>query len=164
MTEAEWLACDDPTELLGSLSDRKLWLLACACCRRMPDYGGSEAGQRCIQVAEQFADGRATLEELSLADQENSWDIRWYRNWPEDAALRALSYYIDGQQDGLPRGATREARAEVCRRATAEMVEQVRELAGNPFRRVSLVPSWLARSDGIVLKLAEAIYEEHAFD
>src|SRR5438128_2389027 len=39
MTEAEWLAYDDPQKLLGSLpaavSDRKQRLFACTCCRRI---------------------------------------------------------------------------------------------------------------------------------
>ena len=42
MTEAEWLACDDPDRMLDSRerrqhSGRKLNLLACACCRRAID-------------------------------------------------------------------------------------------------------------------------------
>ena len=39
MTEAEWQECTDPTPMLKYLqdkvSDRKLWLFACACCRHI---------------------------------------------------------------------------------------------------------------------------------
>jgi hypothetical protein len=39
MTEAEWLACDDPQAMLpfvrGNASGRKLRLFAAACCRQV---------------------------------------------------------------------------------------------------------------------------------
>jgi hypothetical protein len=41
----------------------------------------------------------------------------------------------------------------------------IRDLFGNPFRPLpSLAPRWLSWNDGIVLKLAESIYQESAFD
>lgn len=49
----------------------------------------------------------------------------------------------------------------------AEESEQCRLLRcifANPFRPVPIDPAWLAWSDGIVVKLAQAIYEERAFD
>jgi hypothetical protein len=40
----------------------------------------------------------------------------------------------------------------------------VRYLFGNPFRPVTIDPAWLTWNDGTVVKLAEAIYDERAFD
>jgi hypothetical protein len=61
MTETEWLCCEDPTPMLeflrGRVSDRKLRLFGCACCRRiwhlLPDEGCKEA----IKRAESYAEG-----------------------------------------------------------------------------------------------------------
>jgi hypothetical protein len=68
MTEEQWLACTDPKPMLeflrGKASDRQLRLFACACCRRVwhsiPPYD-----RRTVEVAEAFADGLATMEELT---------------------------------------------------------------------------------------------------
>jgi hypothetical protein len=40
----------------------------------------------------------------------------------------------------------------------------LREVFGNPFREVTINPSWLAWNDATVSKIAHAIYEERAFD
>jgi hypothetical protein len=60
MTEAEWLACTNPTSMLEFLRakapDRKLRLFACACCRRawhlLP-----KAVRKVVQASERYADG-----------------------------------------------------------------------------------------------------------
>jgi hypothetical protein len=70
VTEAEWLACADPERLLeflhGKVSERKLRLFACACCRRIWPMLGP-GGQHAVEVAEQFADGAAGLREATAA-------------------------------------------------------------------------------------------------
>src|SRR5262245_15094295 len=93
MTETEWLECSDPQKMLehqyeqaladkpgllfhlvvwrrqlgrGRVSDRKLRLFACACCRRQWD-DCSDCNREVIVVAEQFADGQASREELTRA-------------------------------------------------------------------------------------------------
>jgi hypothetical protein len=72
MTEAEWLACTDPTRMLEFLrrqpttSDRKLRLFAAACCRRVWDWLG-EKSCRAVEVLERCLDGVATADELHRA-------------------------------------------------------------------------------------------------
>ena len=40
----------------------------------------------------------------------------------------------------------------------------LRDVIGNPFRSVSVLPSWLAWNDGAIRKMAQAIYDGRAFD
>jgi hypothetical protein len=40
----------------------------------------------------------------------------------------------------------------------------LQDIFGNPFRPITIDPSWLTWNDGTVRKIAQAIYEERAFD
>jgi hypothetical protein len=79
MIEAEWLACNDPKPMLalvrGKVSERKLRLFAVACCRNIWDLLRDKRCRLAVEVAERFADGQATLEELTAAhaDCEKAW-------------------------------------------------------------------------------------------
>lgn len=71
MTEAEWMACEDPTLMLeflrAKVTDRKLRLFACACCRRVWSSIEDERSQTAVLVAELYLDGAASDAELLTA-------------------------------------------------------------------------------------------------
>lgn len=72
MTEAEWLACTEPTRMLDFLrvapvaSDRKCRLFTAACCRRVWHLL-DPAGRAVVEASERFADGSADESELMAA-------------------------------------------------------------------------------------------------
>ncbi len=75
MTEAEWLACADPTPMLAFVAarttERKLHLFACACARRVfpeMDHDGSRA---LVELTERFIEGFVTAEELTTNRRAN---------------------------------------------------------------------------------------------
>src|SRR4051794_35881819 len=71
MAEAEWLACTDLLRMLpflrGRASDRKVRLLAVACCRKVGSSIADERSRRAVEVAERYADGLADERERRQA-------------------------------------------------------------------------------------------------
>src|SRR5262245_8209261 len=69
MTEAEWLEQTSPEPMLrfleGKIGDRKMRLFACACCRRIWQMVKDPLCCQAVEMAEDFADGAITLEELT---------------------------------------------------------------------------------------------------
>src|SRR5215204_2174043 len=95
MTELEWLGGSDPAPLLHFLreqqvSERKLRLLACACCRRIWHLLPDPRSRLAVEVAERYADEQATLKELARARTQASvalkkssgpdWGAYWAAN------------------------------------------------------------------------------------
>jgi hypothetical protein len=160
MTEAEWLDCLDPEPMLafvqGKASNRKLRLFACAGCRwvwHLLNYGRS---RRAVEVAERYADGKATRNELAAARTaaDAAWDSRDGVNYAAWAATCAAD------PDAAIWNAVRTASAALMdteytsRSCQANLL---RCLFGNPFRPVTLNPSWQTPT---VTSLAHAAYGE----
>src|SRR5688572_22309335 len=71
MTEGEWWSCT-PTELEEMLtflhgkwaSTRKVWLLACACCRGIWPLLTEQRSRAAVEIAERYVDDLVTAETL----------------------------------------------------------------------------------------------------
>jgi hypothetical protein len=85
MTEAEWLAGDDPTlmqkHLVWDATYRKLRLFAAACCRRVWHLIPDKRSRHAVEVAESYADGIAISEHVAQA---------------RDGAMRANGFLRNG--------------------------------------------------------------------
>ena len=78
MTEGQWITCTEPVKMLAFLreagvgGERKQRLFAAACCRRV--WGLlDQIGNQAVEVAEQSADGTASVEELVRSENLAWW-------------------------------------------------------------------------------------------
>jgi len=188
MTEAAWLACTDPRPMLelvrGKASDRKLRLFGVACCRRIWQLLSDARCRQAVEVAERYADAQASQEELETAsdaacavwdaDMKQSSTGREKTDEPDDSFRHTAS--LAAYNATVPVGWWGAAPAFVAPYETAREVvpdsqvegaaqcELIRDIFGNPFRLVFVLASWLAWNNGTIFKLAQAIYDERAFD
>jgi hypothetical protein len=173
MTEAEWLACTDPKKILkrlqGRSSDRKLRLLACACCRAIWCYLTAPRSRGAIEVAERYADGLATDAELERAHVLACHAAQQTQG--RGGGRRFDRPLLPAEAKGLYAAQTADPHTPFLRGGLAWVgwdpeVQStspalLRELFGPlPFRPVPLDPAWLSWRRGTIPKLAQAIYEE----
>jgi hypothetical protein len=179
MTEQEWLACTDPQKMLeflrGKVSDRKLRLFGCACARRLWPLLTEKESREAVKVAEQFADGRADGDELAAAE-ESAEDTttavygtakaaetpHFYAAaaaaWAAtEDAIKAATFASQAVTDGAHSDAERSVER-------VALARRLQDIIGNPFRPMAVDLSWLSWNDGTVVKLAQAFYDERAFD
>jgi hypothetical protein len=173
MTEAEWLACDDPLRILeflrGKVSDRKLRLLACANCRLLWKWMADQRSQQAVVVAERLSDGLASEEERSnaFAASFEAATLDEYED-PEDETIYLRSMTAAYAHNAVWDEAFVAAHAnspsvspELTGLSDTLPLHLLRDIFGNQFRPATLNPAWLT-SD--VRALAEGIYAGRAFD
>jgi hypothetical protein len=223
MTEAEWLGGTDPDRMLEYLSgkppaaggllawlglrgepeaqpepprvsERKLRLYACACCRRVGGLVTDERSERAVETSERFADGLAGPEEMRSAEA-GAWEALTSFLVKGRVAPELSGVVGKAPFGGLrPRAYAARAALEAARGQTAAAVEAavraaqeaatewedvawgmttlgpvvraglLRDLVGNPFRPASLDPAWLEWRGGTVRRIAQTIHDEYRFD
>jgi hypothetical protein len=74
MTAEQWLVCKNPDTMLAlargnrdKISSRKLRLFAALCCRQVWDLLNDERSRRAVEVAERWAEGSATRQQVEEA-------------------------------------------------------------------------------------------------
>jgi hypothetical protein len=184
MTEQEWLdGANTPGELLaclrGRASERRLRLFAVACCRNIWHRLWDPRSCRAVEVAERFADGLATAEELAAArvlaeEAVADASAEFLRTYSRSAegAVEATTAACDAARPSALEAATGTAASaaqaipfpEPWKARRREQVLLLRELFGNPFRPARLDPFLRMWNGGQIPRLAAAIYEERAFE
>jgi hypothetical protein len=170
MTEGDWLESSDPQEMVRYLaqgvgSERKLRLFGCACCRQVWDLLKEECFREAVETAERFADGLASGKELAIAKKVSGAALE--RNGL--AGVTGPRCCASGSAWSCTRNAQTAAMYPLWV-FTDEAQRQweilfIRDIFGNPFGpRPPSDATWLKWNDGTVVKLAQGIYDERAFD
>jgi transposase-like protein len=169
MTEAEWLACTNPQKMLeilpGKVSDRKLQLFACACCRRLWHLLSEERHRQAVEVVERYADGMVSEKEVMRArgatsmppDDDNFAAATVYTLTA--AATPYTNPYMARVADYACHACSWDGNATNGQREDNEKKAQVhllRCIVGNLPRPVAVEPAW---QTSLVVALAHANYD-----
>lgn len=174
MREREWHRCKQPGKMLHLLvphqgrpktTERKLWLFGCHCVRRIWDRVTDERSRVGVEMAERYADGQATFEELNAAWQASGRAWREVFDSGDETATRiaaaaAWAAFSQVEKCGIVDRRSHAAMAADCAarvaggEETAVQAELLRHLVGNPFRSYSAPTPWPLT----VVQLAQTLY------
>jgi hypothetical protein len=159
--------------LRGKLSDRKLRLFACACCRLVWHLLSDKHSRKALAIAERYADAEVSQDKLGFAwgDARRSAQVayRQERETAEGSAMGAVSMLCESDIGRVVAAVELAARcaaypiqeARLMVDAQHEQLRLLRDILGNPFRPSSpLPPAVLAWNDGTVPRIAQTIYDE----
>jgi hypothetical protein len=167
MTEQEWLTCTDPSALLdylrGKVSERKLRLFACGCCRRIWHLLTDKRSRKVIEVAEQFADSEIDFDtfQSTLAGPNRAKSVvtdlchreAWWAAYL--VAFDAAAMVSDSSWD--PTG-------ELFKTEEKAQCRLLHDLLGDSFCSAFVHPKKLWARKRNALNLAHTIYDDRAFD
>jgi hypothetical protein len=188
--EAEWLRCRSLEGMPYNLDycfGRCGVLFAAACCRSVWHLLPDDPGRTAVLTAEDYADRLATREALGAAEQrayeagelmcESMPDLAWKASpaWHTMWAAGSFTGAMSGRRpvsgaayhvrqaiawEKAPAPEQRVEREQLMKGEAARQWSFVRDIFGNPFRRVVLAPSVLQWKAGTLERLAESAYQE----
>jgi hypothetical protein len=190
MTETEWAECADPGRMLnavrGKLSARKLYLYAVACCWGAWRNTGDPAWKQVLEAAERFADHQIVWVDLwrfhhAAASRRKSPKpflfpdlaerLIHIESLPEHSANQfgSLLGALEAQVAGIARLALRAAYEDAATPLPPGLVQSqacqsLRDIVGNPGQGIIAGTPNLTGPYAVAARLAEAIYEEKAFE
>jgi hypothetical protein len=179
MTEADWMASSDSYSMLRPCRQiirqqpRKGRLFAVACCLRIWHLLDDPRSRAAIEIVARYADGLASEDQLREAAEtaaaahadafRRKGKVGASAEWAAQftaahdawfAASRASNFAYVAAGDGLQPGPEHTAQSHLLRCIFGPL----------PFRAVGVEPFWLAWNDGTILKLAQGIDDDRAFD
>jgi hypothetical protein len=192
MTEADWLACDDPRPMLellhGKVSERKLRLFLRACCRECWGASTDKATQLALECVEHLAEsggvktmeaivelshGRAILD-CSSSDPLRSMAVATKRGWHKQAPLSSLDLVLirvieslGCSESGLLDSHRVAWLISVLDRVGLSLKRQadlLRDIVRGSFRPLLFRGDWRTLNDGAARQIAQVIYEQQAFE
>jgi hypothetical protein len=177
VNEQRWLRARKPQPMLAYIGKRE-WgtprqdrLFAAACCRRIIHLMPSKAIRSGIEIAEEFADGKASQRRLFNAF-ERAGKAHAQRDKTDPTGAKAFAalavHFSCSFEIGYDLTELLDAvySATVCDPDNPEeedryQVQLIRDIYGNPFRPVAFQPDWRTST---TVGLAQSLYESRDFD
>ena len=182
MTEQEWLRSTDALtmwrDLEGAVSNRKSRLFAIACCRRIWPLLLDQASRAAVELAERSADEPISESELDLASgsaegayEESMTDENGVFR-PDEHPITSAAYAASYASNPVLRSFDVDEVMQAAVTASSigafeEFMAQaklLRDIVRNPWQTTPIELTWLDWNDRLIVKLAQGIYEDRAFD
>lgn len=173
MTEAEWLTCTDPGGMLmflhrcGRTGERQLRLFVSHCLRRQVWHLLDERGREAVTMAERLAEGVVPRDEWDPLTAAMDTAFHTTHEKAPKAATKAASMAIWN-------GVHAARNIQIARHIRDALGQEARDAARRDqavllrdlfvFRVPSIKPAWTGWNANAVCHIAQAIYDEKAFD
>ena len=165
MTEEAWLNHTATNSLIGhaaTLSKRKTRLCLAACCRRLwPNL--TEVSRRAVEASEAYADRVIKKKDLLAVRKAATSVVRDSNSTPAEYAAASVARdplvpeWIVGRCAYAAQRGNEEPGEHV---ETSAQIELIRDVFGNPFRPVTIDPSWRTST---ATAIAQQMYDARDF-